>query len=63
MNVLIVLGLFLLVVGGSILAVRRGSSRVDGTAGFDSATKVALACFVGAIVLFIVAVATRSSGA
>lgn len=63
MNFLIVVGLFLLVVGVSILAVSRGSRRVNGTAGFEAATKFALACVVGAIMLFIVAVATRSRGA
>lgn len=62
MNYFNLIGLFLLVVGGSILAVSRGSRRVNGTAGFDAATMVALACFIGAIALFIVAVATRSSG-
>jgi Tfp pilus assembly protein PilW len=63
MNSLVLVGLFLLVVGGSILLASRGSRRANGIAGLDAATKVALALIVSAIVLFVFAIANRSGRA
>lgn len=59
LHYLFLIGLLLPCVGGSILAVNQGSRRANGTAGFDVATKGALACFAGSIALFVVAVATH----